>query len=93
MSDIPNTPPNFCLFNVMPRSEQPGAPHFDGTDITEFLRRWNIECEDVGLSSSQKCDRVPFYCTPDVKDVVELLDGYLEKDWTKLEKDLKEQYW
>jgi hypothetical protein len=84
---------NFHRFSMMPRPEQSGAPRFDGTDITEFLRRWNIECEDVGYSDRQKCDRVPFYCTPDVKEVVELLDGYLERDWTKLEKDLKEQYW
>ena len=27
------------IFNVMPRPEQPGAPYFDGTNVTEFLRR------------------------------------------------------
>src|SRR5208282_964788 len=38
-------------------------------------------------------ERLPFYCEPAVKEVVELLDGYLEGDWTKLENDLKGQYW
>ena len=88
------TPPtSFRIFNTMPRPGQPGAPLFDGIDITEFLRRWNIECEDVGLTKPQRCDRLPYYCTPNVKDVVELLDGYLEKDWDKLQNDLKDQYW
>ena len=88
------TPPtNFRFFNTMPRPGQPGAPLFDDTNVTEFLRRWNIECEDVGFTKPQRCDRLPYYCTPDVKDVVELLDGYLESDWDKLQRDLKDQYW
>jgi len=90
-----DTPParSLRVFNIMPRPEQPGTPHFDGMNVTEFLRRWNIECEDAGLTKSQKCDRFPYYCTDDVQSVVELLDGYLERNWDKLEEDLKEQYW
>ena len=89
-----DTPParSLRVFNIMPRPEQPGTPHFDGMNITEFLRRWNIECEDAGLTKSQKCDRFPYYCTNDIQSVVELLDVYLERNWAKLEENLKEQY-
>lgn len=33
-----------------------------------------------------------YYCTLEVKELVEFLDGYLEKNLGKLESDLREQY-
>jgi len=39
-------PPFVRALGIMPRPGQPGAPFFDDTNVTEFLRRWNIECED-----------------------------------------------
>ena len=42
----PPTPPVSYRFSVMPRPGQPGALHFDNMNISEFLRRWNNECED-----------------------------------------------
>jgi hypothetical protein len=78
---------------VMPRPGQPGALYFDNTNVTEFLGRWNIECEDFGLTDSQKCARIPDYCTPETKDVIELLDGYKNNDWTKLQSELKGLFW
>ena len=70
---------------VMPCPGQPGALHFDNTNVTEFLRRWNIECEDFGLTDTQKCARIPDYSTPETKDVIELLNGYKTNDWVKLQ--------
>ena len=92
---LPITPleNNFRIRAVMPHPGQPGAPFFDNTNVTEFLRRWNIECEDYGLSDSQKCARLPDYCTPKTKDVIELLDGYKQSNWTKLQEELKGLFW
>ena len=87
------TPPTIHIVNNLPRPKHLRTLWFDGTDVTEFLRRWNIECQDAGHDGKAKCERLPFYCAPGVKEVVELLDGYLEENWTKLEKDLKGQYW
>jgi len=85
---------NFHAFGaVMPRPGQPGAPFFDNTNVTEFLRRWNIECEDFGLSDAQKCTRLPDYCTPKTKDGVELFEGYLNNDWANLQDELKALFW
>jgi len=78
---------------IMPRPGQPGALQFDGTNITEFLEDWNIECDDYGLSDPQKCARLPYYCTPSIKDVVKILSGYSSKEWTRLQSELKELYW
>jgi hypothetical protein len=63
---------------------QAGAPFFDNTNVIEFLRQWNLEYEDFGLTDRQKCARLPDYCTPKTKDVVELLDGYKAFNWTRL---------
>jgi len=83
--------PTFYAPGMMPRPRQP--LYFDGTDVSEFLRRWNIECEDFGINEPKKCARLPYYCSKEVKEVVEILDGYEERNWTKLEAGLKEHYW
>jgi hypothetical protein len=90
---LPHTPPISYRFGVMPRPGQPGALHFDNTNITEFLRRWNNECEDFGLTDPSKCTRLPDYCTPETKDTIELLSGYKNKNWTTLQSELKDLFW
>jgi hypothetical protein len=77
----------------MPRPGQPGAPFFDNTNVTEFLRRWNLECEDFGLTDRQKCAHLPDYCTSKTKDVVELLEGYKNSNWAGLQEELKGLFW
>jgi hypothetical protein len=86
-------PPVIRFGPIMPRPEQRGALSFDGNGVTEFLRRWNLECQDFGLTDAQKCERIPYYCSEEIKDLIEFLDGYVENDWTKLQKQLKEMYW
>jgi hypothetical protein len=77
----------------MSRFSQPGALFFDNANVTEFLRRWNIECEDYGLTDIQKCVRLPDYCTAKTKDLIEILDGYKQNNWTKLQEELKGLFW
>ena len=74
---------------VMPHPGQPGALHFDKANVSEFLRQWNLECEDFGLSDTQKCARLPRYCATETKEVVELLGGYVTSDWRALQKEMK----
>jgi hypothetical protein len=48
-------PPMAARFGaVMPRPGQPGALYFDKFNISEFLPRWNIECEDFDLTGPPK---------------------------------------
>ena len=63
-------------FGIMPRPGQSDTLHFDNTNIMEFLYRWNNECEDFGLSESQRYTRLPDYCIPETKDTIELLSDY-----------------
>ena len=87
------TPPISYHFGVMPRPDQPGALHFDNTNISEFLHRWNNECEDFGLIDSQKCTRLSDYCISETKDTIELLFGYKDSNWTTLQSELKSLFW
>jgi Protein of unknown function (DUF4100) len=87
------TPPLRYRTAVMPRPNQSGALYFDKTNITDFLRRWDIECEDYGLTDSQKCARIIDYCAKDIQDVIELLKGYTERNWETLQAELKKLYW
>ena len=82
-------------FNVMPRPGQANALEFDGSNVTEWLEEWNLQCEDYGVTDLKKCTRLPYYCVSSIKDVVKLLPGYMSEppDWTVLQSDLKELYW
>jgi hypothetical protein len=83
-------PPIATRFSaVMSRPGQPDALYFDKFNISEFLPRWNIECEDFSLTGPQKCQD---YHTPEIKDVIELLPGYDENNWTILQQQLKDVY-
>ena len=36
------------IVGIMPRPGQPGALRFDGTGISDFLKDWELECEEYG---------------------------------------------
>ena len=77
----------------MIRPGQHGALYFDKTNITDFLRRWNIECEDYDLNDRQKCARIIDYCSAETQEIIEVLEGYTESNWEKLQAELKELFW
>lgn len=56
----------------------------------EFLRRWEIECEDRGYDN---LNPLIDYCECDIRSVIELLDEYINKNWDGLKKNLKDQHW
>jgi len=64
------TPPLGYRTAVMPCPNQAGALHFDKSNVTDFLRCWNIECENYGLTDPQKCARIIDYCAKDIQDVI-----------------------
>jgi hypothetical protein len=78
---------------VVLRPNQPGSPHFDGNNVSEFLEEWSFFCEDYGLSDKFKCTRLPTYCDKDIGDNVRLLRGYASEDWATLCAGLKDLYW
>jgi hypothetical protein len=85
--------PNFRLpFVVMPRPGQPGALEFNGKDVSRFLRRWELDCDDFEISPARRCERLPFYCTDEIEKTVRCLPGYPEQNWDQLKASLKSVY-
>jgi hypothetical protein len=84
--------PSRVFGSVIPYPGEPGARCFDKSDISEFLRWWNIRADDFGLSGPQKCDRVLDYCALDIREVVCDLDGFESGDWLRLEKALRKTF-
>ena len=78
---------------VLPRPGQDGALYFDKMNIIDFLRRWDIACEDCDISDKKKCARIIDYCSPKVQEIIEVLEGYTESDWEKLQAELKGLFW
>ena len=91
---IPPTPPAMNLYRpVLLRPNQPGAPHFDGKNVTEFIEEWGFFCDNYGCSDQLKCTRLPAYCDKDIGDNVKLLAGYVSENWTTFTSGLKDLYW
>jgi hypothetical protein len=77
----------------MPRPGQPGALYFDGRNVAEFLENWDLECNVFGYSSAEKCLHLPLYCKKGLRNVVKDLGGYINRDWSVLQNDLKALFW
>lgn len=52
------------VVGIMPRPGQSGAL-FDVNGVSDFLKEWDMECEEYGLTDAQKCRKLPRYCIKD----------------------------
>jgi len=64
----------------MARPGEAAAPFFDKSNVTEFIRYWEEECEEGGYTDVQKCTRLPAYCAEYIRIAVKSLTGYRTKD-------------
>lgn len=80
------------LYIPLPGPKTVGAPHFDGTNVTDFLEEWEIFCQDHGLSQSMQVQRMPPYCDLFIGDYIKTLEEYIGRDWKELCKTLRKQY-
>jgi len=98
MSDTTETtslpiPPMAPVYHFrMPRPGEAGALSFDKTNVTEFLKRWEEECDEVGYTKAQKWVKLPAYCAEDTRIAIRNLKGYEEKSWTKICDEMKELF-
>ena len=73
-----------------PCGHKEAPPKFTGSheEIKRFLKRFNQLCTVYQVDGAGKCDRVVDYCSRKVGQLVEALESYRDKDWSKLEKDM-----
>jgi hypothetical protein len=78
---------------IMPRPGEAGMAVFDGKGVSTFLKDWEMDCDEYGLTEIQKCKKFPRYCMKDIGEAVEKLNGYAEGNWELLQKELKQLFW
>jgi hypothetical protein len=57
-----------------------GCPYFEGSNITEFLERYEDLCEDARLGDAQKLCCIPQYCTLPVEQYIKSLALYSDRN-------------
>jgi hypothetical protein len=94
-SSLPVTPITVHpIVGIIPRPGQLRAlGPFDGTRVTEFLKNWELECEEYGLTEGQKCKKLPKYCKKEIEEVIQDMEGYETGNWDLFQKELKELFW
>ena len=62
----------------MPLPHMPGAPSFDGTNATAFIKRYESQAKstDCDVTASAVIGHFPHYCTEDVRETVLMLPAY-----------------
>ena len=88
---MPSPPPPMTHFPiVIPYPGAPGAPFFDGQNITHFLDLYDQLCSDYRLSESEKIYRLPWYCEFFIGRYIRIL--IKDADWTAAREILRREY-
>ncbi|MCJ1344896.1 hypothetical protein MMC31_003101 [Peltigera leucophlebia] len=75
---------------VIPYPGTPGAPFFDGQNITHFLDLYDQLCSDYRLSESEKINRLPRYCEFFTGNYIKIL--IKGADWVAVRSILRREY-
>lgn len=76
----------------LPMSMGAEMPFFTGANITEFLERYEAQCEDYGIQGNAKLAKLPQFCEITVGMYIRTILEWREKDWEGLKKVLLEEY-
>ncbi|KAF8252158.1 hypothetical protein K440DRAFT_633369 [Wilcoxina mikolae CBS 423.85] len=82
--------------NAMPLPNTPGAPSFLGIDVMTFLHKYEslAAFTATDITESNVISIFPFYCAEgsDVREIVMMMRGYADRDWTALKKELLDTF-
>lgn len=79
----------------MPSTRSKLAPLFTGDiedPIEEFLQEYEELADNYRLTHRQKVETVVRYIDPSQRDLWKSLDGFINRDWHDLCRDLREEY-
>ena len=83
-----NTNPPINMLSQMPSPRGKNSLRFRGKDIESFLTEYEHFVAHVNLTDDVKCEEVRIYFSRKEKRVLDVLDGYLNQDWSKLTEQL-----
>ncbi|KAJ5545339.1 hypothetical protein N7535_006274 [Penicillium sp. DV-2018c] len=101
-SSVPYTTVNPPVFPCMPMGlvqipmpdpGTPGAPSFDGKDVTQVIKRFERMCKRRGMvDQAMLCDFFLDYCEEDIKWWVKANHAWLGNDWVGFSRDIREEF-
>ena len=77
---------------IMPYPGSPGAPYFEGSNITDFLDSYSRMCTDHQVDEQEKIKRLSWYCELFTGKYIETLISSSGTSWAALRKALREEY-
>ena len=82
---------------VMPYPGTPGAPSFDGRNVTNFLDCFSDLCTDYKLSDAEKMRSLPRYCAIRIRLEIKTIRNWRERNWREqnweeFRKELRKKY-
>ncbi len=77
---------------VMPYSGSPGAPYFEGLNITNFFHSYSRMCSNYQVDKQEKIKRLSWYYELFTGKYIETLISSLGTSWAALCKALREEY-
>ena len=70
----------------------PGVPHFDDTNISDFLELWQDVCIDHGYTEKEGVRRISRYYFPIIRLSVEALNDWINRKQEPLKTILLKEY-
>ena len=81
--------------HMLPRMPSPHGEdslRFRGKDIDHFLSEFEYFARQANLTEEEKCAEIRLYFSKKEKPVLDILAGYINKDWPQLKRELESLY-
>ena len=80
------------FFMPMPRLGSHGSPLFTGTNVTEFLRRYEQDYKDYHVSTADRLERLLNYCIPTIARTIRSMKQWIARNYEGLKKAMLKEY-
>src|SRR5258705_3535041 len=76
----------------MPSPCDKGTLHFKGRDIDVFLSKFKYHADRARLTELQRCEFLRLYFSKKERRVLDILEGFQCRNWSKLMEELRSLY-
>src|SRR5258708_19703608 len=89
---IHNPDININMLSHMPSPQGKSSLCFRGKDIDNFLSKYEYFAIHANLMDEKKCKEIRIYFARKENCVLDVLTGYLTRDWHRLKRELRSLY-
>lgn len=81
------------VLRAAPPKGAPGAPKFDGSNATSYLRELEELFEDYGIATDpRKIQKAVRYAEPEIARCIETMTGFISDDWKELKAEILREF-